>query len=202
MATWCYIFPAEAAPASVQTQGESLPSQALCRMNHIKVDHCRLQAYPALLAWMMYPLGSLLENIYQEHLPKLIHIRTLNSPCRDLLMLPLPKTVEFVACIERTLAFEQTGNTKCLATALMSPLWIVRSLLIHGIPTFSPDIKLGGINNSFHIELRCWPTHPPMSTPEVASKRAQQLTYGMPHFMVSTICLETMYITGMRHSHT
>ncbi|KAG1823912.1 uncharacterized protein BJ212DRAFT_1327078 [Suillus subaureus] len=78
-----------------------------------------LFAFPHVYQWTTYPITSLLERIWEHFLP----------------------FVELCSVLERALAYAHTGNSKVIATSLMRPLWLVKSLLEQGLPTFAPSVR-------------------------------------------------------------
>ncbi|TFK71093.1 hypothetical protein BDN72DRAFT_937466 [Pluteus cervinus] len=129
-------------------------------------------AYPAVYQWMTYGLCTVLELIWEYAQPFLQGAT-----------LPPPELVELTAVVERTLAFAHTGNTKVLSRALMKPLWIVQSLLEHGVPMFPPALILSHLMKPpIVLPLSIWPMvgHQPAT----ASERSQIITYGDNHFQV------------------
>lgn len=90
---------------------------------------------------------------------------------------PQPDLVEMVAVLERVLAYAHTGNAKVLSRGLMGPMWLVTSLIEHGLPTLAPGIYLAA-NSPLPIQLPLsgWPEV--NNKPGSASQRALVLTYG------------------------
>ena len=100
--------------------------------------------------------------------------------------------VELASALERALAYAFGGNAKVLSRALMSPLWLSRGIIDQGMPCLNIDKILGsGILANPHdpviIRSENWPVTPSgrANYPAIASKRAQMLTYGDSHYMVS-----------------
>lgn len=100
---------------------------------------------------------------------------------------PDPYRLELLACLERTLCFCHTGSARSLATSLMGPLGLSRGLITDGFPvllqTFPEKALTKARDAGFAVDPRKWPTKD--GHPAVASKRAQELTYSLSHFMVS-----------------
>ena len=98
-----------------------------------------------------------------------------------------PYMVEFISVLERTLNYAHTGNTGCIATTLMNPLWVGMSLIEHGSPTFRDIVDLGtsGDGGRVGVPENLWPRHSITKMPLTASKRSQILTYGAIHWEVS-----------------
>lgn len=100
---------------------------------------------------------------------------------------PLPVYVELTAVLERTLAFAHTGNMRMLTRSLMDRLWLSKGLVDQGFPALSDILHLAGsYGNDPVITVDKWPRHPRTGIPLVASERAQALTFGVPHFNVSS----------------
>ncbi|KAG1720751.1 hypothetical protein EDB19DRAFT_1835830 [Suillus lakei] len=131
-----------------------------------------LWAFPQIYQWTTYPITSLLERIWD-------HFRPLIEKGAK----PAPQVIELCSVLERALAYAHTGNAKVIATSLMRPLWLVQSLLEHGLPTFSPSVRFAAAPSiPVAISPADWPTLTSMKVPAIASKRSQILTYGIDHF--------------------
>ncbi|KAG1853395.1 hypothetical protein F4604DRAFT_1933291 [Suillus subluteus] len=129
-------------------------------------------AFPQIYQWTTYPITSLLERIW-DHFYPLIQKG----------VKPAPQVIELCSVLERALAYAHTGNTRVIATSLMRPLWLVQSLLEHGLPTFSPSVRFAAAPSiPVAISPADWPTLTSMKVPAIASKRSQILTYGNDHF--------------------
>src|ERR1700684_4192268 len=96
----------------------------------MRTYHPPLQAFPHVYQWTTYPITSLLERIWEHFLPIIIKGGK-----------PTPQVVELCSVLERALAYAHTGNAKVIATSLMRPLWLVKSLLEQGLPTFAPSVR-------------------------------------------------------------
>ena len=97
-----------------------------------------------------------------------------------------PLTIELCSVAERALNYLHTGNGKVLSTAVMRPLWISKALVEHGLPAFSPTIRVGEtLSDPFTVVAEEWPFDEAIHQPLSASKRSQILTYGLSHFSVS-----------------
>ncbi|KAG2090773.1 uncharacterized protein F5147DRAFT_780230 [Suillus discolor] len=132
------------------------------------------EAFPQVYQWTTYPITSLLERIWDHF-----------SPLVERGVKPAPQAIELCSVLERALAYAHTGNTKVIATSLMRPLWLVQSLLEHGLPTFSPSVRFAAPPSiPIAISPADWPTLTSMKVPAIASKRSQILTYGNDHFEV------------------
>ncbi|KAG1863248.1 hypothetical protein DFJ58DRAFT_912417 [Suillus subalutaceus] len=129
-------------------------------------------AFPQIYQWTTYPITSLLERIW-DHFYPLVQKG----------VKPAPQVIELCSVLERALAYAHTGNTRVIATSLMRPLWLVQSLLEHGLPTFSPSVRFAAAPSiPVAISPADWPTLTSMKVPAIASKRSQILTYGNDHF--------------------
>ncbi|KAG2045993.1 hypothetical protein BDR06DRAFT_1015119 [Suillus hirtellus] len=130
------------------------------------------EAFPQVYQWTTYPITSLLERIWDHFCPLMERGGK-----------PAPPVIELCSVLERALAYAHTGNTKVIATSLMRPLWLVQSLLEHGLPTFSPSVRFAAPPSiPVTISPADWPTLTNMKVPAIASKRSQILTYGNDHF--------------------
>lgn len=93
--------------------------------------------------------------------------------------------VELASVLERTLNVAHTGNVRVIATTLMNPLWVGRSLIDHGTPTFDKCVYMdlaskGGVR----IVDTMWPRDQTTREPFTASKRSQIFNYGPEHWEV------------------
>ncbi|KAG1849455.1 hypothetical protein DFJ58DRAFT_729535 [Suillus subalutaceus] len=130
------------------------------------------EAFPHVYQWTTYPITSLLECIWEHFLPVL----TKGGE-------PAPQVIELCSILECTLAYAHTGNSKVIATSLMRPLWLVKSLLEQGLPTFTPSVQFSHTPCvPVAISPSEWPTLTNMNVPTITSKRSQILTYGNDHF--------------------
>ena len=90
-----------------------------------------------------------------------------------------------MAVLERLLNFAHTGSAKVLTTGLMNRLWASRALKDGCMPMFSDVLSFGGPTNTLPtVPLSLWPYNRITKMPYLASKRAQELTYGEDHFLV------------------
>lgn len=99
---------------------------------------------------------------------------------------PCPFRLELLAAIERVLCFCHTGSTAVFATSVMSTLCISRSAVADGFPMLWKVFKQPNVTFATRFGLNVDPHKWPMKDgyPAIASKRAQVLTYSLPHFMV------------------
>jgi hypothetical protein len=124
---------------------------------------------------MTFGITALLERIWEHQLPLL-----------RLDKKPSPQMIELCAMLERALAYGHTGNAKVLASSMMRPFWLIRSLLQQGWPTMAPTIGL--VTNTtipVSVSPANWPIVTRTNLPAIASKRAQIITYGLEHFEAS-----------------
>jgi hypothetical protein len=80
-----------------------------------------------------------------------------------------------------------TGNMAVIATSVMNPMWIGRSIIQDGLPCLNPAIVLARRNKNVIIKLDQWPFDANKHIPRSSSKRAQSITYGEPHFNVRVL---------------
>lgn len=125
--------------------------------------------------WVSHPITILIDKLFE------VEIENIRNK-----VLPCPFRVELLACLERMLCFCHTGNTAVFATSLMAPLNMSRSAVADGFPTMSNIFKHPNIRRAMTYDLEIDPRKWPMKDgyPAIASKRAQVLTYSLPHFMV------------------
>ena len=103
---------------------------------------------------------------------------------------PPPQYVELMAVLERLLNFAHTGSARVLTTGLMNRIWPSRALKDGCMPMFSDILSFGGVTQTQpSIMLSLWPYDRRKNTPYLASKRAQELTYGQDHFLVSCLMM-------------
>ena len=149
--------------------------------------------------WSTYPLMCLLERTWEYHiLPVLRKLypegQVINPRSQSQLSVsrisavPPPQYVELLAIGERCLNFALTGAARCLAHGLMKRTWTSRALIDGFLPMFWDGLIFGGSRSDTpHIRLEHWPVEGVQLVPRVASKRAQELTYGTSHFLVRTL---------------
>ena len=139
------------------------------------------QVYPRILEWATYPITTLLDRVWTVHVK-----RNLLNPQEN--GRPDPVYVELISVAERCLNFAHTGAAKVLNRNLMWHMWVTRGILDNGFPSFWPGLIISGeARTTLHVELSKWPlaAHP-AHMPLLASRRSQELTYGLPHFLVCT----------------
>lgn len=144
------------------------------------------QAFPYIYQWMTFGITSLLERIWEHQLPLL-----------RLDKKPSPQMVEMCAMLERALAYAHTGNAKVLASSIMRPFWLIRSLLQQGWPTMAPTICL--ITTTaipVSVSPSNWPIVTRSNLPAIASQRAQIITYGLEHFEASSYFVSIRLLNG------
>ncbi|KAG0692492.1 hypothetical protein DFH29DRAFT_1046484 [Suillus ampliporus] len=130
------------------------------------------RVFPQIYQWMTFGVTSLLERIWEHQQPLMVQKQR-----------PSPQMVELCAMLERALAYAHTGNAKVLASSLMRPFWLIRSLLEQGLPTLAPTVhcEVSGVL-PVSVSPADWPTVTCLNLPAIASKRSQILTYGAEHF--------------------
>lgn len=88
--------------------------------------------------------------------------------------------------LERTLNVGHTGNVAVIATTLMDRLYVGRSLIDHGSPTFHECVKTGHTRSDIvNIPDVLWPRHHDTKEPLSASRRSQIFNYGVDQWEVS-----------------
>jgi hypothetical protein len=100
---------------------------------------------------------------------------------------PNPLLVELASAAERALNYMHTGNTAVIATSVMNPLWIGRSIVRDGCPCLNPKIVSASSNTRITFCERKWPWDDVKHKPKTSSDRAQILMYDANHFNVSDI---------------
>lgn len=139
--------------------------------------------YPDCFKWTTYGLTTLLEKLWASQRHVLEEGRQVS-----------PYIVELSSVLERALNVAHTGNVRVIATSLMNPMWIGRSLVDHGTPTFDDRLVMGHTAlDPVHIPDVKWPRNETSRLPLSASKRSQVLNYGPQHWEVR--------ITLFYHNH-
>lgn len=134
----------------------------------------RSQVYPRCLEWTTFPITSLLEILWDSQQAALQNNQAIS-----------PYLVELASVLERTLNVAHTGNVAVIATTLMDPLYVGRSLVDHGSPTFHECLKITQLpKSSVSVPEHRWPRHMETREPFVASRRSQIFNYGIAHWEV------------------
>jgi hypothetical protein len=128
--------------------------------------------------WNTWPICQLIERLWKAQLH---------------LMAPGSKTpvsafdVETMSMFERALNVGHVGGLQPIATGLMNPCHVGLALVETGFPTFFKELVIPiSPEEPPYILKTNWPRHFRNRTPMVASRRAQQLTYGDKHYEVSS----------------
>lgn len=96
-----------------------------------------------------------------------------------------PYVVELASVLERTLNVAHTGNVAVIATTLMNRLYVGRSLMDHGTPTFNESVKMGHTHDdAVYVPEVLWPYNSDTREPITASRRSQIFNYGTDHWEV------------------
>jgi hypothetical protein len=128
--------------------------------------------------WTCFGLHTLMKRCYRGELAKI--------PRQEK---PSQYATEFLCVAERAMAFAVGGNPRVLSNDLMRPLSISRGIIDHGMPTFKPiygSSATVSLSNPLVFRTHEWPLAKDKKYPAMASKRGQILTYGEPHYLVST----------------
>lgn len=124
--------------------------------------------------WTTYALTTLLEKLWASQRQALLDGRQVS-----------PYMVELSSVLERALNVAHTGNVRVIATSLMNPLFVGRSLIDHGTPTFHECVLMGQTAyDPVHIQDVQFPRQQALRQPLTASKRSQILNYGVEHWEV------------------
>ena len=145
------------------------------------------QVFPEIYSWAAYPVTSLLTATWTRYVNPFFgpvpHTRRQVHPNDHK---PKPHYIEFLACLERLLNFGYTGNAQVLPTRLMREIWAGRGIVDQGFPFLWPGLTWNADRTyPLAISLQRWPVHPATERPLTASKCAQVITYGLPHYLVS-----------------
>lgn len=148
-----------------------------------------MQVFPSIYNVTTFPLTCALEIIYGQVSDEWEEGKT---PCP-------PVKVELISCIERSLNYGHTGNTKVIASALMNRLWVGLSLLRHGLPMFSPACSFAP--NSVSIDVSRYPLHETTRVPYTASDRSQLIMFGPQQHLVSTFVAPLVLCTYFHNAY-
>ncbi|CCM06664.1 uncharacterized protein FIBRA_08949 [Fibroporia radiculosa] len=138
----------------------------------------RPKVFPSVYTWTSYPITAALQRQWEYIAPDLEKSQRPNQIA-----------IEILSVLERCLAYAHTGNARVLATKLMTPLLLTRSLLECGLPCLNPSLvqvssraspPLRIAENRYPIELET------IVMPALASTRACTLTWGRE---VASLCL-------------
>ena len=146
-----------------------------------------MQVFPEVYSWAAYPVTSLLTATWKRYVnpffgPVPLSRRGVHPNDHK----PKPHYIEFLACLERLLNFAYTGNAQVLPTRLMREIWAGRGIVDQGFPFLWPGLTWNTDRRyPLAITLQRWPVHPATERPLTASKCAQVITYGLPHYLVS-----------------
>jgi len=124
--------------------------------------------------WTTYGITSALERIWKSQLSSLEKKTTIS-----------PYVIEVVSVLERALAMAYTGDARVIVKDLMVPLGLKPSLLELGLPSITRLIRFDvDKTEPFTHNRGNWPLTK-RREPAVASTRAQTLTFGSDHYLVS-----------------
>jgi hypothetical protein len=134
--------------------------------------------FPELYNWVTFGVTSLMEMMFKQESGTLQKGQSV-SPYRK----------EFCAALERTAAYAHTGNTKVLSRAVMGPLFIIRGLIEHGMPTIKKDAYQTPVQNATPLIVHAgtWPLSRSRRYPAMCTKTSMVLNYGHEHYMVSRL---------------
>lgn len=132
------------------------------------------QVYPQCFIWTTYALTTLLEKLWLSQRQRLLDGTQIS-----------PYMVELASVLERALNVAHTGNVRVIATSLMNPLFVGRSLVDHGTSTFHECVLMGQTSlDAVHIPDIQFPRNQVLRQPLTASKRSQIFNYGAHHWEV------------------
>jgi hypothetical protein len=128
--------------------------------------------------WNTWPICQLIERLWKAQRPFMALDAETPVSHYDL---------ETMSMFERTLNVGHVGSFRPIATGLMNPCHVGLALVETGFPTFFPELVIPTSSTEPpYILDKNWPRHARNRTPMVASRRAQQLTYGDKHYEVSS----------------
>ncbi|KAJ2983504.1 hypothetical protein NUW54_g10628 [Trametes sanguinea] len=142
--------------------------------------------FPDVYAWATLPVTALIEAVWNHHhqaRPR----RQQPSPQAvrgTVSRKPQPQYVELIACLERVLNYAYTGAAQALPRQLMYGIWAGRSLLQTGFPMLWIGLSFTGESGAIpSVRVNLWPLDQETKRPLTASKCAQEITYGVPHYL-------------------
>ncbi|KAF8427113.1 hypothetical protein L210DRAFT_865517 [Boletus edulis BED1] len=130
------------------------------------------EVIPNLINWTTYPITSLIELLWKQHLPDMVLGHTVN-----------PYHIEFMSMLERSLNYAHTGSGKVVSRKLMLPYFMSLGILHDGIPCLNKRLVAFTdlMSNKLVVDTNFWPRIPHNRHPLMGSNRVQELTYGKPH---------------------
>lgn len=121
---------------------------------------------------MTYPLTALIE-VNWEILKELDE-----KHLEDEIRLPIQiAVIEVLACAERALNFMHTGNPAVIKTSVMNPLWIGRSIINDGVPSFNQSIVKLSSRDAAKLIFCQWPYDDVRNLPKSTSESALRYRY-------------------------
>jgi hypothetical protein len=135
-----------------------------------------VKVFPAIYPWVTHGITSLLEMVFKQGLAQLQQGRPIS-----------PYIQEFGCALERALAYAHTGNAKVLSSGVMGPLFMIRGMVQHGMPTINKAVYQTPIQSSmpFIVHSVTWPLTKSKKYPAICTKRSHILNYGEEYYMVS-----------------
>lgn len=116
---------------------------------------------------MTYPLTALIEITWEEVKAREESLGELD-----------PGIVEVISCVERALNFMHTGNPAVIKTSIMNSLWIGRSIINDGVPSFHPGVVRVHCKDLVKVGHGEWPYDLVHDLPKSAGESALRYRYG------------------------
>ena len=122
-----------------------------------------------MYSWMSYPLTALIEIIWEQ---------VKSNPSANTANTMDCGIIELVSCAERALNYLQTGNPAVICTSIMNPLWIGRSIIHDGCPSFNPEIVTLYSSKMPVIKHAAWPYDSTRYMPQSSAEKALIFRFG------------------------
>ncbi|KAL7277021.1 hypothetical protein ACG7TL_008865 [Trametes sanguinea] len=141
--------------------------------------------FPEVYAWATLPVTALIEAVWNHHIKPTLDANNQPQAVRGTVSRkPQPQYVELIACLERVLNYAYTGAAQALPRQLMYGIWAGRSLLQTGFPMLWIGLSFTGESGAIPaVRVNLWPLDQETKRPLTASKCAQEITYGVPHYL-------------------
>ncbi|KAL7278842.1 hypothetical protein ACG7TL_007859 [Trametes sanguinea] len=141
--------------------------------------------FPEVYAWATLPVTALIEAVWNHHIKPTLDANNQPQAVRGTVSRkPQPQYVELIACLERVLNYAYTGAAQALPRQLMYGIWAGRSLLQTGFPMLWIGLSFTGESGAIPaVRVNLWPLDQETKRPLTASKCAQEITYGAPHYL-------------------
>jgi len=137
-----------------------------------------LQVFPECYKWTSFGITSMLQKFWDAELHRRKH-----NPTKY----PNPFNIEVVSMLERALAFNTTGNAKCIHRGTMFPSFIGKGIVDRGHPAIHRDLLARSEGDtSYTVHLEYWPTvkHGGYTQPLLSSRNGLIFHYSIASYLV------------------